>query len=194
MLNKKIKIIIIAASLLLTTLSFGHTETLDNKKIEEDSLSQKIDNKIIELADNLLTSAKISQADMGNIAITSFVNLHNLETTSSFGRALGETFFHELFVRGFNVTDFRGQNSLNINKTGEFYITRDIKRINKKILNRYVLVGTYAPMGDEILLNTRILDNVTGEVVAVAKSYFESSDCKIFMTCKKPRMLRIVSK
>ena len=51
------------------------------------------DDKIIELADSLLASSRIAQADMGNIAITSFVNLHNLSRTSSFGRTLGETFF-----------------------------------------------------------------------------------------------------
>ncbi|MGB3752160.1 MAG: FlgO family outer membrane protein, partial [Arcobacteraceae bacterium] len=58
-----------------------------------------VDDKIVELADSLLASSRIAQADMGNIAITSFVNLHNLSRTSSFGRTLAETFFNELFIR-----------------------------------------------------------------------------------------------
>jgi len=152
------------------------------------------DDKIIELADSLLASSRIAQADMGNIAITSFVNLHNLSKTSSFGRTLGETFFNELFIRGFNVADFRGQSALSVNPTGEFFITRDIKKINKKISNSYVLVGTFSSIDKKVIINARIMDNQTGRVVASAKTYYETTDCYLLNNCPRPRMIRIVSK
>lgn len=152
------------------------------------------DDKIVELADSLLASSRIAQADMGNIAITSFVNLHNLSRTSSFGRTIGETFFNELFVRGFNVADFRGQSALSVNPTGEFFITRDIKKINKKISNSYVLVGTFSSIDKKVVINARIMDNQTGRVVASAKTYYETTDCNLLNNCPRPRMIRIVSK
>jgi len=152
------------------------------------------DDKIIELADSLLSSSRIAQADMGYIAITSFVNLHNLSKTSSFGRTLGETFFNELFIRGFNVADFRGQNALSVNPTGEFFITRDVKKINKKIANSYVLVGTFSTIDKKVIINARIMDNQTGRVVASAKTYYKTNDCHILNTCPRPRMIRISAK
>ncbi len=152
-----------------------------------------IDDKIIELADSLLASSRIAQSDMGNIAITSFVDLHNLARTTSFGRTLGETFFNELFVRGFNVADFRGQHALTVNPTGEFFITRNVKKINKKIANSYVLVGTFTAIDKKVLINARIMDNITGRVVAAAKTYYETNDCKILGNCPKVRTIRIIA-
>ena len=96
-----------------------------------------------------LLRAPIIIRDMGNIAITSFVDLHQLSKTTAFGRTLGETFFNELFIRGFNVADFRGQNALTVNTTGEFFITRNAKLINKNIPNTYVLVGTYSSIDNK---------------------------------------------
>jgi TolB-like protein len=152
------------------------------------------DDKIVELADSLLASSRIAQADMGNIAITSFVNLHNLSRTSAFGRTIGETFFNELFIRGFNVADFRGQNALTINPTGEFFITRDAKKINNKVANSYVLVGTFSSIDKKVVINARIMDNQTGRVVAAAKAYYETTDCKLLNNCPVRRTIRIVSK
>lgn len=153
-----------------------------------------VDDKIIELADSLLASSRIAQADMGNIAITSFVNLHNLSKTSAFGRTLGETFFNELFIRGFNVADFRGQNALTINPTGEFFITRDVKKINKKVANSYVLVGTFSAIDKQVIINARIMDNQTGRIVASAKTYYQTTNCQLLNNCPVKRTIRIVSK
>ncbi|MGB5867997.1 MAG: FlgO family outer membrane protein [Arcobacteraceae bacterium] len=153
-----------------------------------------VDDKIVELADSLLASSRIAQADMGNIAITSFVNLHNLSKTSAFGRTLGETFFNELFIRGFNVADFRGQNALTINPTGEFFITRDVKKINKKVANSYVLVGTFSAIDKQVIINARIMDNQTGRIVASAKTYYQTTNCQLLNNCPVKRTIRIVSK
>jgi len=152
-----------------------------------------IDDKIVELADSLLATSRIAQSDITNVAVTSFVDLHNLSKTTAFGRTLGETFFNELFVRGFNVADFRGQQALSVNPTGEFFITRDVKKINKKIANSYVLVGTFSAIDGKVLINVRIMDNITGRVVASAKSYYKTSDCRILGNCPIARTIRIVS-
>ncbi len=153
----------------------------------------EVDDRIIELADKLLSSSRIAKEDMGNIAITSFVDLHQLNKTTAFGRTLGETFFNELFIRGFNVADFRGQNALTINTTGEFFITRDVKLINRNIPNTYVLVGTYSSIDNKILINARIMDNKTGKVVSSAKTYYNTNNCKLLNNCIKPRTIRIIT-
>ena len=153
----------------------------------------EVDDRIVELADKLLASSRLSKDDMGNIAITSFVDLHRLSKTTPFGRTLGETFFNELFIRGFNVADFRGQNALSVNTTGEFFITRNAKLINRNIPNSYVLVGTYSSIDNKILINARIMDNTTGKVVASAKTYYNTSNCRLLNNCIRPRTIRIVT-
>ena len=197
MLKKKLKVSLAAAALCFSSYSYGQSHGIQlvnngNQNTMIVGSNGEIDDKIVELADSLLASSKIPQTDMGNIAITSFVNLHQLDQTSPFGRTLAKTFFNELFVRGFNVADFRGQNVLTVNPTGEFYITRDVKSINRKIQNSYVLVGTYTSIDNKILINARIMDNITGKIVASAKTYYNTNDCKLLGTCPKPRMIRIV--
>ncbi|MGB3751377.1 MAG: FlgO family outer membrane protein, partial [Arcobacteraceae bacterium] len=83
---------------------------------------------------------------------------------------------------------------LSVNPTGEFFITRDIKKINKKISNSYVLVGTFSTIDKQVIINARIMDNQTGRVVAAAKTYYETTDCYLLNNCPKPRMIRITGK
>ena len=107
---------------------------------------------------------------------------------------LEKLFFNELFIRGFNVADFRGQNALSVNPTGEFFITRDIKKINKKVANSYVLVGTFSSIDKKVIINARIMDNQTGRVVASAKTYYETTDCNLLNNCPRARTIRITAK
>ena len=150
---------------------------------------------IVDLADRLFSSSRIRNTNMSDIAITSFVDLDKFNKTTHFGRTISESFFDELFVRGFNVTDFRGQNSLSVNANGEYFITRDVEKLNKNIMNQYILVGTYSKFEDSISINARIMDNSNGRIVASARSYYHSTDCKILENCveKKPRKLAIVT-
>ncbi len=202
MLKKLLKSGLVASLICIGTTSFAQGENtieINSGNMISDYVSPvgsngMVDDKIVELADSLLASSRIAQADMGNIAITSFVNLHNLSKTSSFGRTIGETFFNELFIRGFNVADFRGQNALTINPTGEFFITRDARKINKKVANSYVLVGTFSAIDKQVIINARIMDNQTGRVVASAKTYYRTTDCQLLNNCPVKRTIRIVSK
>jgi TolB-like protein len=156
--------------------------------------SEHLNEAILSLADQLLVNNKLKKKDTGTIALTSFVDLDKFEKTSKFGRIVSESLFSELFARGFNVTDFRGQSSLTVNKTGEFYITRSISKLRKEIPNSYVLVGTYSKIDEEIFINARILDNITGKVLTSGRTIYENEDCRVFSLCKKTnRKIRIIA-
>lgn len=154
---------------------------------------KKLNSTILELADKLLLSSRIDTRDMGELAITSFVDLHKLNKTTHFGRTLSESMFDELFIRGFNVTEFRGQNTLSVNADGEYFITRDVNLLNSSVPNKYILVGTYTMFEDSMLINARIVDNSNGKIVASARSYYSSDDCRILENCKKPRKIKIIT-
>lgn len=143
-----------------------------------------IDEAIIEVADQLVDTSKIQIYN--KIAVTSFVNLNKFQETSHFGREISESMFNELHVRGFNLIDIRGTKSIRVNKNGEFFVTRDIKLLNNKIVeNSYILVGTYNKFGNGVLLNARILDNVTGEVISTARTIIDIDGCRLDDSCTK---------
>ncbi|MEA3354330.1 MAG: FlgO family outer membrane protein, partial [Campylobacterota bacterium] len=153
----------------------------------------KLNKTILELANKLLLSSRINTSDFSDIAITSFVDLHQLNKTTHFGRTLSESMFDELFIRGFNVSEFRGQNTLSVNANGEYFITRDVNMLRNSVPNRYILVGTYTNFEKTMLINARIVDNDNGRIVASARSYYSSDDCSILENCKEPRKIKIVT-
>jgi len=147
---------------------------------------------IVNIAEQLQKSSRLANEPSGTIAITSFVDLNKFSKTTPFGRILAESMFNELFIRGFNVADFRGKEAITITKNGEFYITRDVGKLKDEVPNTYVLVGTYSKIDDKILLNVRIMDNITGKVVASARSIYDSEYCmlKDDVCTKKPHIKR----
>jgi TolB-like protein len=128
-----------------------------------------------------------------NIVITSFVLLDDLKTTSKFGRLLGESMINELHTKGFKVIDFRGRNTILVNKKGEFYITRDTEKLKNEIDNTNILVGTYSPFSqNDILVNVRIMNFSTGEILSSARAIYRISDCNMIQTCTKSTQIQIL--
>ncbi len=131
-----------------------------------------IDRAVINLSNKLLSSCRVNQNSLEDIAITTFVNLDDFKQTSQVGRMLSESMFNELFIRDFNVVEFRGQIAISINSSGEYFISRDINKIKNTVKNKYILIGTYSTFENYILLNARIIDNENGNIVASAREHF----------------------
>lgn len=129
------------------------------------------------------------------VLITSFVRLDNLKKTSEFGRVVSESLINELSNRGFNIVEFRGQVSVSINDQGEYFITRDISKLKDAIVSTYVVVGTYSRQYGKVMLNARVIDNATGQIISSSRSTYDHglrNDCRIFKDCKPPRAIKIV--
>jgi len=98
------------------------------------------------------------------------VNLNDLSETSPFGRLVGEHLIHELQVRGWPVSDIRLSKDLIINGSGEFSLSRDLKRIRELTPAVNVVTGTYTSTRDGVLLNIRVLNLETGRIVSSAQT------------------------
>mgnify|MGYP003589106247 CR=1 FL=1 len=149
-----------------------------------------INDVVTKIADQL--GSKKSAMGDSNIAITSFVDLNHLNKTTNFGRILGESFFNELHKRDFNVMDFRMQKELSVNANGEFFISRDIAKLNPEAESSYVLVGTYSQIEEGVLINARIISIATGKVVASSRVVYNDKSCEIFENCPAPITEKIV--
>jgi len=161
----------------------GVNQNVNNYSINV-ATTTNIADTVDKIAQQLLSTMK--HKELGSVAITSFVDLHKLNKTTHFGRVMAESFFNELNKRGVNVMDFRGQKALSINADGEFFLSRNVKKLNSPIENAFVLVGTYSKIEEGVIINSRIIDNVNGKVIASSRVVFHSSDCRLFESCPAP--------
>src|SRR5574344_1483414 len=148
---------------------------------------------IASLSTQLMQNQKINTDKP--VLITSFVRLDQLKETSEFGRVLGESLINELSNRGFNVIEYRGQMAVSINDKGEYFISRKPHEIKDTAPNTYVVVGTYSRQAGKVILNARIIDNISGKIITSARSTYLhnlANDCTLFKDCAPARTIKIV--
>lgn len=121
--------------------------------------------KIRELAEQLIASVDASM--YGGVAVpVSFVNMDNMDETSSFGRFLAEQLYYEFNQRGFPVREYKGRGNTIVQKSdqGEFYLSRQNKNISVG-KGGLVVAGTYYSDSDSIFVNARIIRPSDGMVL-----------------------------
>ena len=148
------------------------------------TIYQNLNGAIDAIADELFSTISIKKRP--SIILTSFVDLNQLNKTTTFGRLLSESMYNELHIRKFDITDFRGQDAVSVNADGEFHITRDVDKLKDHIESiEFVLVGTYVRFEeDSVLLNARIMDSESGKVISTARIIYKPKDCGLYNICK----------
>ena len=173
-----------------TTNIEKQTVMVDKKPFIDNSLnnysSSNLNEVIMQIAKQLLHSNTVKNKTT-KIILTSFVNLDNLEETTTFGRMLSESMFNELHINKFNVTDFRGQDAISVTKDGEFHITRETEKLKDTIETiEYILVGTYVKFENKsFLINTRIIDSISGNIISSSRVIYKPQDCTLYDLCAK---------
>ena len=173
--------------------------TKQHLKIAEDmqenvTTQNTLEGSITSLATQMMQNNKLHTKK--SVLITSFVRLDNLKKTTEFGRIVSESLINELSNRGFNIIEFRGQMAVSINDEGEYFITRNTSKMQEKVVNSFVVVGTYSRQYGKVMLNARVMDNTTGQIITSARSTYEHglrNDCVLFKDCQPPRTIRIIA-
>jgi TolB-like protein len=172
--------------------------TKQHMKIAEDmqqnvTTQNSLEATIASLATQMMQNNKMHTSK--SVLITSFVRLDNFKKTTEFGRVISESLINELSNRGFNIIEFRGQMAVSVNEKGEYFITRNTSKMKENVQNSFVVVGTYSRQYGKIMLNARVMDNASGQIITSARSTYEHGlrdDCVIFKDCKPPRTIKIV--
>ena len=97
--------------------------------------------------------------------------------------------------KGFNIIEFRGQMAVSINDKGEYFISRKPHEIKSETPSTYVVVGTYSRQAKKVMLNARLIDNVSGKIISSARATYEHglvNDCMMFADCPPARTINIV--
>lgn len=103
------------------------------------------------------------------IILTSMVNLEDLYATSAFGRTMTESLSTTLFKYGFRVAEIRKTPSVFIrNQEGEMVLSRDVALLAENQAVHGIISGTYSLTPTTVIINVRLLDAASQEVLSVA--------------------------
>ena len=103
----------------------------------------------------------------GPIGVTTFVNIDDLYTSSTFGRMVGEQLMSELAMKGFDVIELRHTDVLQfLDRGGEFALSRDAGMVRPERNLAGVVVGTYVTSPDRVYVNARLIDPSTSVVLS----------------------------
>ncbi|MFC1515650.1 FlgO family outer membrane protein [Thermodesulfobacteriota bacterium] len=91
--------------------------------------------------------------------VTSFVNINNLEESTTFGRLLSEQIASKVSQNGFRVKEIKlSDGSLFVIKgSGEFVLSRRLENIRASFNSNYVIVGTYSVGYESVYVSSRIV-------------------------------------
>jgi len=186
--------LLILALFLTNTYGQNFLEKLFNVNKEEKTVGYKqLDLVLKSLSEQLLKNNNLEQSK--KIVITSVVKLNELNKTSNFGRTISESLINELYSKKFKIIDIRANKDLSMNKEGEYFLSRDFNKISQKHGDVNVLVGTYSKFEyDNAIINLRILNAITGEVLSSANVVYYYDDCEILDFCSENETVEVVNK
>ncbi|NGZ26964.1 MAG: hypothetical protein G8345_08755 [Magnetococcales bacterium] len=102
------------------------------------------------------------------VLATTFVDTDNLNQTSPLGRLLSRQISSRLTQIGFNMVETRLRNTMSINKTGEFILSRELKLIEKEHQARAILVGQLTVADRQVYVTSQIIRLKDQVVLATA--------------------------
>ncbi|NOX25358.1 MAG: hypothetical protein GXP59_04475 [Deltaproteobacteria bacterium] len=121
------------------------------------------------LARQLIANRRPSLVRNDKLIFTTLVNLDDLYKTSNFGRALSESLATRLFDHGYGVVEVRKMPGLLIkSKAGELVLSRESGQLAKEHEANAIVAGTYSITPKSIIINVKIIDAVSQEVLSAA--------------------------
>lgn len=106
------------------------------------------------------------------LAVMPFVERPYVQRQNALGERVSESFIHELQGRGFNLVDYR---AVSMNTTVKPDMNaKQLSGLRSRFRIYFVLTGTYARYPDGIVINARVLDTTTRQVVASGQSHIEN--------------------
>jgi TolB-like protein len=153
---------------------FYQSTHIEKGEIDSFELPRHAINDVVKgLAYQMLASSSFVNAKTP-VAVASFVDLKNLESTNWLGNQLAESFVHELQRHGLVVIDYKTTGHIRVTKTGDFVFSRDWQELPERQIIDYIVSGTMVEQQDGILVNARMIGIQSKVVVATAQSFIPS--------------------
>jgi TolB-like protein len=175
--NKTMKRWLIAISMMTLLTSCAYAPIYNGKEpysgsqfMLMDSPRHTMDFFIESMTEDLMVS-NVAVSSRTPIAITSFVDLQNMDATNWLGNSVSEGFIHQFQRRGFKVVDFKTTGSIQVTQQGDFALSRDWQDLAQEQQIQYVLTGTMLRQEGGVLVNARVVGMQSRVVVATAQGF-----------------------
>lgn len=153
---------------------FYQSTHIEKGEIDSHDLPRHAINDVVKgLAFQMLASSSFVNAKTP-VAVASFVDLKDLETTNWLGNQLAESFVHELQRHGLVVIDYKTTGHIRVTKTGDYVFSRDWQELPERQIIDYVVSGTMVEQENGILVNARMIGIQSKVIVATAQSFIPS--------------------
>ncbi|RRC98634.1 hypothetical protein EHS89_13565 [Amphritea balenae] len=106
------------------------------------------------------------------VAILPFVQLGTKESGTPTGERLSENFIFQMQQHGYNLVDYRAV-SLNTSAKDPLSVA-NLSGIRNRYRIHFVLTGTYSQHQDGIVINARVLDTTTRQILAASQTHIPS--------------------
>jgi TolB-like protein len=107
-----------------------------------------------------------------NIAVSTLVNFDSsLNKSNQLGNQISETLIHQLQKFGYSVVDFKTTSTIDVNSRGDFVFSRNIKKLSEDHMASHILAGTLIYRQNGIVINTRIINVNTKQIVASSREF-----------------------
>lgn len=162
---------LVSCSMLSSDDDFYRISQQEKSEIDSFELPKHAINDVVKgLAYQMLESSSFVNPQTP-IAVASFVDLNDLESTNWLGNQLSESFVHELQRHGLILVDFKTTGHIRVTKEGDYVFSRDWKELPERQIIDYVVTGTMMKQESGILVNARMIGMQSRVVVATAQSF-----------------------
>jgi TolB-like protein len=113
-------------------------------------------------------NAKMVQFDLNKtILVASFVNIDDMQMSSTFGRIVAEQIGSRVSQKGYKVIEMKLRNSVFVQeRTGELLLSREILEISLNHDAHAVIVGTYAEGKETVYVTAKLVRANDGVILA----------------------------
>lgn len=139
--------------------------------------------RLVDANDDVITAANYKAAEYlsrklpkgmlknSPLLVASFVNVDNLNESSTFGRTISEQISSRFKQLGFTTMEMKLRTTIFIKEgSGEFLLSRELSEISNKHNAQAVVVGTYAPASNRVYLTVRVI-NVNDSSILASYDY-----------------------
>ena len=159
-------LIFLAVTLLSGCRSFGFlvSET-ENKPVYAQRFNRVMEEMATELTEKLTGHLPAKT----KVVVTTFVPIGQYEKAEAFGRLASEQLMMRLAEKNFMVLEIRKTPTILVrDENGFFAISERLKHINKNIDTDLLLVGTYALVRGELMINAMLIHAESSRVLSSA--------------------------
>lgn len=153
------------------TQGYYANEQANTHKITMETMPVHAINDVVKVMTNNLIKSSDYVSPKTPVAVASFVNLDDLESTHWLGNQLAESLVYELQHHGLKVIDYKTTGNIRVTPEGDFVQSRDWQQLPSRQLIDYVVTGTMTKQDGGVLVNARIIGMKSNVVVATSQAY-----------------------